>query len=366
MKKLGFGLMRLPLIGEEIDMEQVRRMVDAFMEAGFTYFDTAYGYHGGMSEVAAREALVKRYPRESFTLATKLPAFVAKSESEAKLMLDTSLERAGVDFFDYYLLHNVGNDRTKAFEDYGIWEYVARKKREGVIRNMGFSFHDSAKALDEILTRHPEVDFVQLQINYADWESPAVQSRLCYETARKHGKPVVIMEPVKGGSLAIDGSEASKILKSADTTASLASWGIRFAASLEGVMVVLSGMSNMEQMLDNVGYMRDFKPLDEGEMKTIEKARLAIEAVPSTGCTSCGYCLPGCPSQIAINGIFRALDNYLVFGNMKGAKGNYQWETRLGGVASKCVGCGQCESVCPQHVHIIDNLAKARELFEGA
>ena len=246
--KLGFGLMRLPMIGEEVDIEQVKQMVDMFLEAGFTYFDTAYGYIDGKSEAAIKEALVDRYPREKYQLATKLPAWAGADADEAKAMFDTSLERTGAGYFDFYLLHNLGEHRSKAFDEFGIWDYLAEKKASGLIRNLGFSFHDKAHLLDEILTAHPEMDFVQLQINYADWENPTIESRLCYETARKHGKEVVIMEPVKGGNLAKLPESLEAIFKEINPDASISSWAIRYAASLEGIVTVLSGMSNLEQM----------------------------------------------------------------------------------------------------------------------
>jgi len=362
--KLGFGLMRLPQQGKEIDIEHTIRMTDLFLEKGFTYFDTAYGYNNGRSEMAAKTVLVDRYPRESFQLATKLPAWDADTAEEARAMLETSLERTGAGYFDYYLLHNLGERRTKAFEDFGIWEFLAEQKKKGTIRHLGFSFHDKAAALDEILTKHPEAEFVQLQINYGDWESPVVESRKCYETARKHGKPVIIMEPVKGGSLARLPENVASIFRKADPKASLASWAIRFAASLEGLVTVLSGMSSLEQMQDNIAVMENFKPLDEAEREVIAEVQRALAAIPSVPCTSCGYCVDGCPQEIAIPGIFSAMNLYLIYNNLSGAKGSYGFATMDGGKASKCVACAQCESVCPQRIHIIEELQKAAELLE--
>ena len=273
--KLGFGLMRLPMNGEKIDVEQTKKMVDKFISEGFCYFDTAYGYNDGASEAAAKEALVDRYPREKFLLATKLPAWAgAKSREEAEQMFYTSLERTGAGYFDFYLLHNLGEERTHFFDDYDIWNFLQERKKEGLIRHLGFSMHDKADVLDRILTEHPEMEFVQLQINYADWEDPTIESRKCYEVARKHGKPVIIMEPVKGGTLANPPKEVTDILKTADAEASPSSWAIRFAASLDGVITVLSGMSNMEQMEDNTSYMKEFAPLSEDEQKVIAKANI--------------------------------------------------------------------------------------------
>ncbi len=365
--KLGFGLMRLPMQNGEVDQKQTDQMADLFLERGFTYFDTAYGYLDGKSEAAAKKALMERHPRESFQLATKLPAWAGVStKEEAEQMFWTSLERTGAGYFDFYLMHNLGGERSACFEKYDIWNFLHKRKEEGLIRHLGFSFHDNAQVLDQLLTQYPDAEFVQLQINYADWESPSVQSRLCYETARKHGKPVVIMEPVKGGSLTSLPQEAVTLLQSIHPDASIASWAVRFAASLEGVITVLSGMSTLEQMEDNTAMMQRFEPLNLEERAAIDKVRELLDALPQVPCTRCQYCVEGCPQEIAIPGIFRALNNYLVYNNLEGAKSNYAFETRLGGVASKCVACGQCESVCPQHIHIIDELKRAAELLENA
>lgn len=365
IKKLGFGLMRLPMIGDEVDIEQEKRMVDKFMAAGFTYFDTAYGYINGKSEESIKVALVDRYPRDSFTLATKLPAWAgAKTAEEAKAMLTTSLKRTGAGYFDFYLLHNMGANRTEVFDKFGIWDYVHEMKDKGIIKHLGFSFHDTADKLDAILTAHPEVEFVQLQINYADWESPSVQSRLCYETARKHGKPVVIMEPVKGGLLANPVEPVAKVLRDANPDVSYASWALRFAASLEGVITVLSGMSLEEQMDDNLKTFIDFKKLDENEQAVVEKARQTLAAIPAIPCTSCQYCVKGCPMSINIPGIFSARNTQLVYGATDAAKRNYGFATRDGGKASDCLACGQCESVCPQHIEIITRLQEAAANLE--
>lgn len=272
--KLGFGLMRLPMDGGRIDLERTQEMVDRFISEGFSYFDTAYGYNDGQSEAVAKKALVDKYPRDRFLLATKLPAWAgAKSREEAEQMFYTSMERTGAGYFDFYLLHNLGEERTHFFDDYGIWDFLQERKKEGLIRHLGFSIHDKADVLDRILREHPEMEFVQLQINYADWEDSNIQSRKCYEVARKHGKPIIIMEPVKGGTLADPPEKVKAILKAADETASPSSWAIRFAASLDGVITVLSGMSNMEQMEDNLSYMKEFSPLSEEEQEVIRRAR---------------------------------------------------------------------------------------------
>ena len=370
IKKLGFGLMRLPTLGEgfdaQIDIEQMKQMVDLFMSKGFTYFDTAYGYAGGRSEAAAKTALVDRYPRESFQLATKLPAWAGpKTAEEAKQMFYTSLERTGAGYFDFYLLHNVGGPRTEVFEKFGIWDFVLELKAKGLVKHAGFSFHDTADVLDRVLAAHPEMEFVQLQINYGDWESGSVQSRKCYETAMKWGKPVIIMEPVKGGSLANLPDSIGGILKEADPNASHASWAIRFAASLPNVITVLSGMSTLAQMADNLSYMADFKPLSAAENEVVEKARLTLAAIPKVPCTSCEYCVKGCPQNIRIPGYFDAMNRYLVYGDLNAAKFEYKLTTMFGSAkASECIACGACETVCPQKIAIVDELKKVVNALE--
>ena len=364
--KLGFGLMRLPMLGEEVDIEQTKQMVDLFLEKGFTYFDTAYGYLGGKSEMAVKTALVDRYPREKFQLATKLPAWAgAANAEEAKNMFWTSLERTGAGYFDFYLLHNLGDTRTQVFEDFGIWEFVKEQKASGKIRHLGFSFHDKADVLEQVLTAHPEVEYVQLQINYADWDSDSVQSRLCYETARKHNKPVIIMEPVKGGNLAALPESVASIFKAANPKASLPSWAVRFAASLDGLVTVLSGMSTLDQMKDNVSYMEHFQPLTDDERKVIADVQAALAAMPTIPCTGCQYCMKGCPQEINIPGAFSSMNLYLTYNNLEGAKGNYGWTTSKGGKPSTCIACGQCEAVCPQHISIIEELKRTADLMEG-
>ncbi len=362
--KLGFGLMRLPMLGENVDIEQTKVMVDKFLAAGFTYFDTAYGYIGGKSEEAIKEALVDRYPRESFQLATKLPAFAAKTAEEAREMLHTSLRRTGAGYFDFYLLHNCGDNRTANYDNFKMWDYVLEMREKGLVKHVGFSMHDKAEVLDELLTKHPEMEFVQLQINYADWESDSVQARACYEVARKHNKPVIIMEPVKGGSLANLPESVADVFKAADPNASMSSWALRYAASLEGLVTVLSGMSNIEQMDDNLATMKNFKPMTEADYAVIEKAKAAMDAIPSIPCTSCKYCVKDCPMSINIPGVFGAMNTNLIYNNLAGARGSYGWATNNGGKASACIACGQCESVCPQHISIIEELKRAVEVLE--
>ena len=362
--KLGFGLMRLPrLESGEIDIEQTKKMVDMFLEAGGRYFDTAYVYPG--SEDAIREALCRRHPRESYYLATKLNAgdFCCKSEQEAKDEFRISLERTGAEYFDFYLLHALCAGNAENYEKYHLWDFVKELKEQGLIRHYGFSFHDTPEVLDKLLTEHPDAEFVQLQLNYADWEEASVQSRGCYEVAEKHGKPVVVMEPVKGGLLAKPPADVQKLFKEADPDASMASWAVRFAASLPNVMVVLSGMSDTAQMENNLSYMKDFRPVADEERKLIDQAREIIANLDKIPCTSCAYCKPGCPMQIDIPGIFDVMNIEKMYDNLPLAKHEYKVRP-LGPRASECVACGQCEDACPQHLPIISLLQEAAEKLE--
>lgn len=360
--KLGFGLMRLPKANEAIDVPQVCEMVDHFLAAGFTYFDTAYVYDG--SEVAAKAALVDRHPRASYTLATKLHVGKCANAEEARKELETSLARTGAGYFDYYLLHALMANNVDKYEEFGLWDFVRELKANGTIRHYGFSFHDSPELLDKLLTEHPDVDFVQLQINYADWENPEVQSRACYEVARKHGKQVVIMEPVKGGALANPPEQVKALFDAAKPGASYASWALRFAASLDGVLAVLSGMSNLEQVDDNLATMSDFQPLNDAEQKVIQQAQHILGNSAAIACTACHYCTAGCPKKIAIPEIFAAANKQLANGQKAEAAAAYAAATAEGGKASACIHCKQCERICPQHLPITDLLGRCAAMFE--
>lgn len=362
--KLGFGLMRLPMKGAHIDMEQTKEMVDRFMEAGFTYFDTAYSYIIGQSEAAVKEAIVKRYPRESFQLATKLPVWMVKKPEDCEKLLETQLERTGAGYIDFYLLHALNRGNAEKMEELGAWEFGVKMKEKGLIKHLGFSFHDKAESLDWILSRHPEAEFVQLQINYIDWESDDVQARECYEIAKKYNKPVIIMEPVKGGSLAVMRPEIQEIFKQARPELSVASWAVRYAASLDGVITVLSGMSNLSQMEDNISYMKDFMPLNEEERKVIDRVVDELKKTPLIPCTACRYCVDDCPQKVAIPEIFRSYNDYKLYNNLDAAKGSYNWMTGGKGKASDCIACGACEGHCPQHISIIESLQEIAGVLE--
>ena len=358
MPKLGFGMMRLPEKDGELDLEQICKMVDAYLASGMNYFDTAYMYCGGKSESIVKKALVERHPRESFTLTTKLPQWMMDEGIEGRdRIFNDQLARTGAGYFDYYLLHSVEDGANyEGYVKYDCFNWAKKKKEEGLIKHFGFSFHGTPELLDKILSEHPEVEIVQIQMNYADWDNPLIQSGRLYEVLRKYDMPFLVMEPVKGGSLASAGKEIEAEMKRVHPDASIASWALRFAASLPGVATVLSGMSNEEQMEDNIKTFRNFVPLNEEEKAVIAKAQEALKKSPAVPCTACRYCCDGCPMGIAIPDVFKALNTIRLYGEEDRAKNYYKKLLETSGKVEDCVQCGQCESVCPQHLPIIDLL----------
>ncbi|MBQ5970087.1 MAG: aldo/keto reductase [Clostridia bacterium] len=362
--KLGFGLMRLPKTPDgKNDPAAVSEMVDRFIAAGGTYFDTAFVYDNGDSEAVTKVALVDRYPRESYTLCTKLIAWSqCHDEASAKQQFYTSLERTGAGYFDYYLLHSLQRNNVQKYDDYHLWDFVKAQKAKGLIRKYGFSFHADPELLDELLTAHPDVDFIQLQINYADWNNPGVASGECYRIARSHNVPITVMEPVKGGALADPAPAVRKLFEEADPNASMASWAIRYAASLDGIITVLSGMSNLEQMEDNLSYMKDFRPLNDAEQAVIRKAQAELVKDQSIQCTACHYCTDGCPMEIAIPEIFAVKNRELQKASWDGGKRAYAIATQGKGKASACIECGQCEEACPQQLPVMELLKDCADM----
>ena len=353
-KNFGFGCMRLPMIGEEIDTATFCAMIDAFLAAGFNYFDTARPYHWYLSEKALKTCLADRYDRSQFLLANKLSNTFFEKEEDIRPLFEDQLAACGVEYFDFYLLHAMSAARYQKYTDAKAFDIVRQLKAEGKVRHIGMSFHDSAAVLDQILTEHPELEFVQLQFNYVDYNDPKVQSRLCYEVCRKHGKPVFVMEPVKGGTLVNLPQAALDLLPAG----SPASYAIRYAAGFEDIVMVLSGMSNKEQMEDNISYMADFKPLTAEEQETIDRVRTLYQAQHKIPCTACRYCVDGCPAGIPIPDIF-ALRN-AVLGEEKADPSAYN---EFPAKAADCVDCGQCEGICPQNLQIRDLLKEVDKAF---
>ena len=374
MKQLGFGMMRLPLKDPkeqtQVDRAQAQVMVDAFLESGFTYVDTAYFYHGGESERVVKDILTSRYPRERYLLADKMPLANLKVKGTVEkqaAIFDEQLEKCGTAYFDRYLLHCLNEENYQIAQRLDTFSFLMKKKEERKLHHLGFSFHDKAELLDQILTEHPETEFVQLQINYLDWEDERIQSRKCYETAVRHGKKVVVMEPVKGGRLAKLPAEAEKLLREVHPDWSPASWAIRFAASLPEVEVVLSGMSDMAQVADNTGFMADFQPLTEEETALLAKVAEILSALPAVECTACRYCVAGCPRDIPIPDYFALYngDQMALRQGLPVRKADYERLAASGGKASACVSCRQCEQACPQHLKVVDHLARVAKTYEG-
>ena len=368
-KKLGFGLMRLPLTDANdkgsIDIEALKEMVDTFMEQGFTYFDTAWMYCAFKSENAVKEALTDRYPRDRYTLTTKLHASYLKTKEDRDRIFEEQRQKTGVDYFDYYLIHAIDQELYSIYNEMDCFTWLIEKKKQGLVKHIGFSYHDSAEFLDQVLTEHPEMEFVQLQMNYLDWESAEVQSRKCYEVAIKHGKPVIVMEPVKGGTLADVPAEVRESFAAYHPDLSVPSWAIRFVASLDNVAMVLSGMSNMEQLMDNISYMKEFVPMNAEETELVHKAAEMIKDSIAIPCTGCSYCTEGCPMQIAIPDLFRVY-NKSKRGEITDVEANeeYRQLTESGGKARECLACGQCQVACPQHLEIINYLNDVAKCME--
>jgi len=361
--KLGFGMMRLPALENgEIDLGQVEQMVDLFMAEGFNYFDTAFGYLDGRSESIVGQAVVQRYPRDKFLLATKLPPWELKESADMQRIFDTQLARTGAGYFDYYMLHALGKGNLGVCDSLGAWAFLRDLKAKGLVRHIGCSFHDTADVLDEILTKHPELDFVQLQINYADWEDDGVQARLCYEVARKHGTPIIVMEPVKGGSLGTISGPALDVLKAIRPEATAASWAMRYAASIDGLITVLSGMSTLEQMRDNCATIKAMEPVTEADHKALAEVLRVLAETPTTPCTKCNYCIEKCPANIPIPSIIDAYNTRRTYDNPSGS--HYAFVTRGKGKASECIACGVCVERCPQHIEIVELLKECAVFYD--
>lgn len=361
MKNFGFGCMRLPMINGEVDTVQFSKMIDKFLQEGFIYFDTAHGYLDGKSEIAIRECLTSRYPRESYILTDKLSENLFKKNSDIRPMFESQLKACGVEYFDYYLMHAQNRLFYRKYIACDAYKTALELKKEGKIKHFGISFHDKARVLDKILSEQPEIEVVQIQFNYSDYDSFIIESRKCYEVCRKYNKQIIVMEPVRGGSLANLNVSAKKVLE--PFGGSCASFAIRFAASFDGVMMVLSGMSNLEQMDDNISFMKYFKPLSEGEFAAIEKVKEILKQKSLVPCTACNYCAAGCPKQIPISDIFACF-------NAKKRDENwtddldYMVNTQKKSKASDCIGCGKCEQVCPQKIKIRKQLKKATTAFD--
>lgn len=362
-KMLGFGCMRLPMDGDKIDIEQFKKMVDVFMANGFNYFDTAHIYHDGESEKAIREAVSSRYPRESFILTDKLTTNCFNKQEDIRPLFKQQLKDSGVDYFDFYLMHSQDAAIYEKFRKCNAYETALEMQKEGKFRHFGISFHDKAEVLEQILRDYPQIEVVQIQFNYLDYGDPAVDSKRVYEVCEKYGKAVIVMEPVKGGNLVNLPEKAQGILDSLNSGMSNASYAIRFAASFTNMFMVLSGMSDLAQINDNMSYMKDFKPLDEKEMQAVNDVRKAFSEINLIPCTACHYCTSGCPMNISIPELFSCYNHKVNFHDWN--QGYYYAQiTRDGGKPSECIECGQCEGICPQHLEIIRLLKDVSGEFE--
>ena len=362
-KNFGFGCMRLPMNGENVDIAQTSRMVDAFLQAGFNYFDTAHGYIQGKSETALRECLTSRYPREQYILTDKLTNFFFKKEEDIRPFFESQLKACGVDYFDFYLMHAQGAEIFEYFKSCRAYETAFALKAEGKIRHVGISFHDRAEVLEQILTEYPEIEVVQIQFNYVDYDDPAVQSRKCYEVCQKFGKPVIVMEPVKGGNLVNLPAEAEAVLDDLHG-GSPASYAIRFAASFPGIMMVLSGMSDLAQMNENISFMQDFKPLNEAEFAAVNQVQRIFRDMNLIPCTACRYCIDGCPKHISIPDLFAVMNTKQIYHDWNADYYYDSVHTSKGRRASDCIKCGKCEKACPQHLEIRKLLEDVAKEFE--
>lgn len=362
-KNFGFGCMRLPMNGEEINYAEFNKMIDTFIENGFNYFDTAHGYHDGKSETALRDCLVARYPRDKYILTNKLTNFCFKTEADVRPFFESQLKICGVDYFDFYLMHAQSKEIFAYFKKSRAYEQALEFKAEGKIKHFGISFHDTAEVLDQILTEYPQIEVVQIQLNYVDFEDPAVQSKKCLEVCNKHNKPVIVMEPVKGGNLVNLPDGAKKYFEELGK-ASPASYAIRFAAGCKGVFMVLSGMSDLDQVNDNVSYMKDFKPLTEKELKAVQNVCGVFKGMNLIACTACRYCTAGCPQKISIPDLFACMNTKNIYRDWNADYYYNEVHTKTGGKASACIKCGKCEKACPQHLPIRDLLKSVAKEFE--
>lgn len=362
-KNFGFGCMRLPMKDSEVDIPETNRMVDAFLEAGFNYFDTAHGYIDGKSEKALKECLTSRYPRDRYILTNKLTNFYFKREEDIRPFLESQLEACGVEYFDIYLMHAQTAEVFQYFKSCRAYETAFQLKEEGKVRHVGISFHDTAEVLEQILSEYPQIEVVQLQFNYLDYEDPAVQGRRCYEVCRKFGKPIIVMEPVKGGTLVNLPEMAAKELHDLHG-GSPASYAIRYAAGFPGMMMVLSGMSNLEQMQDNLSYMKDFRPLNEEEHAAVKKVVDILKNEHLIPCTACRYCMVECPKQISIPDLFAIMNMKQLTHDWNADYYYTDVHTAPGRRASDCIKCGKCEKACPQHLKIRQLLEDVAEEFE--